>query len=105
MPTDRISQLLVDMHGWDAGELETALLRLNAAARTGFSVLQSTSLDSARNRRQLKQGESSDYLELMRTKVRRASIEVLENTGHFIQLEQPERVSDVIIKRFDRQTL
>jgi len=90
----------VDMHGWDAGELETALLRLNAAARTGFSVLQSTSLDSARNRRQLKQGESSDYLELLRTKVRRASIEVLENTGHFIQLEQPERVSDVVVKRF-----
>ena len=100
MPTGRVSQLLVDMHGWDAGELENSLLRLNAAARTGFSVLQSTSLDSARKRRNMRPGESSDYLDLLRTKVRRASIEVLENTGHFIQLEHPERVSKVIIKRF-----
>ena len=100
MPTSRVSQLLVDMHGWDAGELEHALLRLNAAARTGFSVLQSTWLDGSRNRRNMNQGESSDYLDLLRTKVRRASIEVLENTGHFIQLEHPERVGDVIVKRF-----
>jgi len=100
MPTGRVSQLLVDMHGWDAGELENSLLRLNAASRTGFSVLQSTWLDGSRNRRNMTQGGGSDYLELLRTKVRRASIEVLEDTGHFLQLEHPQRVSDVIVKRF-----
>ncbi len=77
---------------WDAAQVEGAL----AAVRAPLLVIQSTTLDADRKRVPLKAGETTPWLDLVRSRVPQARIEVIPGIWHFAQIEAPERVNALI---------
>jgi len=78
---------------WDAGTLEPAL----AAVRAPVLVIQTTTRDAHTGKRgPLKPGQSTPWLELLKERLKDVRIEILPDTGHFAQLEAPERVNRLI---------
>lgn len=79
-----------DVARWDAGKMDAAL----AAVKAPVLVIQSTTRSPA-GRTALKPGESSPYLDLMRTALKNPRIEVVP-AGHFAMLEEAPRVNGLI---------
>ena len=90
MPQAVLTEMLADIQAWDAASMTHSLQRLNAATHTRFYVLQSTLIDGSRRRRPMQPSDTYEYLDLLSKTVKRTRIEILANTGHFIQLEAPE---------------
>ncbi len=96
-PADIGAALWARMAGWDAAEMDGAL----AAVRCPMLVIQSTTRDPKTLRRApLRAGESSPWLDLLKERIKDLKIEVLPATGHFAQLEAPERVNALIAAFF-----
>jgi pimeloyl-ACP methyl ester carboxylesterase len=78
---------------WDAGMLETAI----AAARAPVLVIQTTARDPQSGKRApLKAGQSSPWLDFLKSNLPGVRIEILPGLGHFPQLEAPGRVNRLI---------
>ncbi|HYO03436.1 MAG TPA: alpha/beta fold hydrolase [Mycobacterium sp.] len=84
--------LLTDLAGWDACEVESAL----DAVRVPLLAIQSTTMDSARERVSLRPGQRSSWLDLVRAHVPQAAIEMLPGTSHFPQIELADEVTALI---------
>ena len=80
------------MARWDAAEMDGAF----AAVRRPLMVIQTTTRNAELKRTPLKAGESSPWLDYVKSKVPRARIEILPGLGHFPQLEAPGRVNQLI---------
>jgi len=80
------------MARWDAAVLETAL----TAVRAPVLVIQTTTRNERGERGPLQAGQSSPYLDLLKSKIPGVKTEVLPGLGHFPQLEAPERVNALI---------
>jgi pimeloyl-ACP methyl ester carboxylesterase len=80
------------MARWDASRLEDTL----AGLRAPLLVIQSTTIGAERKRVALKPGETTPWLDLVRTRVPRARIEVVPGVGHFAQIESPDRVNALL---------
>ena len=78
------------MQRWDAGEMEAAL----AAVRVPLLAIQSTKRDAQLKRSPMKPRDSSPWVELL--KAYGARVEIIPRTGHFTQLEAPQRVNQLI---------
>jgi pimeloyl-ACP methyl ester carboxylesterase len=91
MPAETGIALWTNMVRWDATQLEAAL----AALRAPLMAIQSTWINAERKRLPLQTGTRSPWLDLLRSKVPHARIEVIPG-GHFTQLEAPERVNQLI---------
>jgi pimeloyl-ACP methyl ester carboxylesterase len=92
LPTEIGAALFPAMVRWDAAQLEGAL----AAVRVPLLVIQSTTLNADRKRVPLKAGETTPWLDLVRSRAPQARIEVIPEIGHFAQIEAPERVNALI---------
>jgi pimeloyl-ACP methyl ester carboxylesterase len=91
--TQRIGAVLwTRMARWDAAEMDRAF----AAVRAPLMVIQTTTRNAALKRTPLKAGDSSPWLDYVRSKIPGARIEILPGLGHFPQLEAPERVNRLI---------
>jgi len=97
MPQAVLTELFAEIQAWDAASMTQSLQRLNAATHTRFYVLQSTLVDGSRRRRPIQPQDNYPYLDLLSKTVRRARIEILGNTGHFIQLESPESIVNKLL--------
>ena len=84
--------LFLDIVRWDAAELDAAL----AAVRAPLMAIQSTAMSPERKRVTLRAGDSSPWLELLRSRVPGARVEVIPQVGHFTQIEAPGEVSRLI---------
>jgi pimeloyl-ACP methyl ester carboxylesterase len=91
--------LLADLAGWDAAEAVKAL----AAVRVPLLAIQSTTMDSVRERLPLQPGRNSPWLDLIRAEVPTAIIAELFGSGHFPQIEQAEEVSAAIAQFVRRE--
>ena len=80
------------MARWDAAEMDAAL----AAVRAPLLAIQSTTRDANLRRSPLRAGQSSPYLDLIRSKVAGARIAVVPDTGHFTQIEAADEVNRLI---------
>jgi pimeloyl-ACP methyl ester carboxylesterase len=80
------------MARWDAAQMDAAF----AAVRAPLMVIQTTTRNAELKRTPLKAGESSPWLDYVRSKVPSARIEILPGLGHFPQLEAPQRVNQLI---------
>ena len=80
------------MSRWDAGEMDAAL----DAVRVPLMVIQSTYLNAQRKRVAIEPGQTTPWLDLVRARVRGARIEWITGTGHFPQLEAPDRVNALL---------
>jgi pimeloyl-ACP methyl ester carboxylesterase len=90
MPAETGIALWTNMVRWDATQLDAAL----AALRAPLMVIQSTWINPQRKRLPLKEGQSSPWLELLKTKT--SNIQIIPGVGHFTQLEAPGRVNQLI---------
>jgi len=80
------------MARWDAAYMDAAL----DAVRAPLLAIQSTTRDAKLGRSPLKAGQSTPYLDLIRSKVPSARIQVLAGVGHFAQIEAPDEVNRLI---------
>ena len=78
-------KMLLDLHRYDVTRWTAAL----GCLRVPVLALQTTYANEKRERTSLRQGQSSPYLDMLRTAVPGATVEIIEDTGHFPQLEQP----------------
>jgi pimeloyl-ACP methyl ester carboxylesterase len=90
MPAETGIALWTAMVRWDATQLESAL----AALRAPLMAIQSTWINAERKRLPLREGQSSPWLDLLRTRASR--IHVVPGVGHFPQLEAPGHVNQLI---------
>jgi pimeloyl-ACP methyl ester carboxylesterase len=84
------AELWPRMARWDAASMEGAL----EAARGRILAIQSTKRDAQLKRSPMKPGDSSPWVELL--KAYGARVEIIPDTGHFTQLEAPQRVNQLI---------
>jgi len=78
------------MARWDAIQMESAL----EAVRGRILAIQSTTRGADLKRAPMKPGDTNPYLETV--KRYGAKVEIVPDTGHFTQLEAPERVNRLI---------
>jgi len=78
------------MARWDADAMDAAF----GALRAPVLAIQSTTRNAQLQRTPLKPGDTSPWLDYLRS--RGARIEIVPDTGHFTQLEAPERVNRLI---------
>ena len=84
------AELWPRMARWDAAMVESAL----ATVRGRILAIQSTTRGADLKRSPMKPGETSPWLELLKSYG--ARIEIVPDTGHFTQLEAPQRVNQLI---------
>jgi pimeloyl-ACP methyl ester carboxylesterase len=84
--------LFADIGRWDSENLDTVLGKLHVP----LMVVQTTYQDEKRQRRSLAKGQSSPFLDYVRSKVPAARIEVIPDIGHFPQLEAPEALNGLL---------
>jgi len=75
---------------WDAGSMGAAL----AALRAPVLAIQSTTRNAQLQRAPLKPGDTSPWIDYLRS--RGARVEIVPDTGHFTQLEAAEAVNRLI---------
>lgn len=78
------------MARWDAQSMDAAC----DAVRAPLLVIQTTTRDAGLRRAPLKIGQTSPWLDYVKGKG--ARIEIVPDTGHFPQLERPDRVNQLI---------
>jgi pimeloyl-ACP methyl ester carboxylesterase len=88
LPASVGAALFPRMARWDAENMERAL----AAVKVPLLVIQSTSFNAERKRVALKAGESSPWLDMVRSNAPQAQVEIIPGVGHFPQLEVPQEV-------------
>lgn len=89
------------MREWDLGRADAAFAAL--AGTVQVLAVQSTYHDLANSRRSLRAGErSSPYLDFVREAVPQTEVAVLPDTGHFIMLERPGIVAELILNFAER---
>jgi len=92
LPAETGAALWARMVRWDAAHMDEAL----AAVHAPLMVIQSTTIDHNRQRRSLRAGQSTQWLELVREKVPGARIEVIPGAGHFTQLDAADEVNRLL---------
>ena len=84
--------LIPRMVGWDARYSESAL----SSVRVPLMVVQSTTMNAERVRVALSPGDSSPWLDLVRSRAPGARIEIIPGVGHFPQLDVPAQVNALL---------
>ena len=84
------AELWPRMARWDLASMEGAL----AAVRGRILAIQSTTRNAQLQRSPMKPGDTSPWLDLLKSYG--ARIEIIPDTGHFTQLEAPDQVNRLI---------
>ena len=92
LPEDFGRALFLDIVRWDAAELDSAL----AKVKVPLLAIQSTAMNEQRRRVTMKAGDTSPWLELLKTRVHNSRAQVIPGVGHFTMIEAAEEVSRLI---------
>ena len=92
------SQLLPALVAYDGAPFEAAY----GAVRVPMLVVQSTWTDPERRRVPLHQGQNTPYFDDLRRLVGDLTIEIVENVGHFPQIERASDVDGAIARFLER---
>lgn len=84
--------MMLDMQRYDAWRLTASYGCLTMPVM----AIQTTYSNEKRERKSLQIGQSTPYLEMLRGAAPSARIEVIEETGHFPQLEEPARTNALL---------
>lgn len=92
LPRDIGERLMLSMLRYDVDQLSGAL----ASLRVPTLVVQTTYSNEKRERRSMRRGQDTPYLQFVRKHVPHARIEIIEDTGHFPQLDEPARLNALL---------
>jgi pimeloyl-ACP methyl ester carboxylesterase len=84
LPRSLGEMLLLDMLRYDGGRLTTSLADL----RVPVMAVQTTYSNEQRERRPMSKGKTTPYLDMLRAAIPTARIEIIEDTGHFPQIDE-----------------
>lgn len=85
-------KMLADMQRYDVGRLSGSL----ACLRVPVMALQATYNNDKRERRTMHAGQTSPYLDMLRTNVPSARVEIIPDTGHFPQFDAAAQTNALI---------
>ncbi len=85
-------KMLTDLLRYDVGRLAGSL----ASLRVPVMAVQSTYSNEKRERRPLRAGQATPYLDMLRANVPPVRVEIIADTGHFPQLDESERTNALI---------
>ncbi len=85
-------RMLNDLLRYDVARLSSSLASLGVPVM----ALQTTYSNEKRQRQSLDAGQSTPYLDMLRSRVARVRIEIIPKTGHFPQLDEAERTNRLI---------
>ena len=88
-------KMMLDLQRYDVGRLTASL----ASLRVPVMALQATYANEKRERRTMREGQTTPYLDMLRASVPSARIEIIADTGHFPQLDASAQ-TNVLIDRF-----
>jgi pimeloyl-ACP methyl ester carboxylesterase len=92
LPLEVGEKMLTDMQRYDVFRLPASL----ACLRIPVMALQATYSNEKRERRPMHAGQTTPYLDMVRAQVPTARTEIIPDTGHFPQLDEPERTNALI---------
>ncbi len=92
LPKDVGEKMLTDMPRYDTLRLEASL----GCLLVPVMALQTTSRDSNGQRASLRRGQTTPYLEMLRARVPGVRIDIVEDAGHFPQLDEPAQTNAAI---------
>jgi pimeloyl-ACP methyl ester carboxylesterase len=92
LPVDIGLALFPRISRWDAQHMNAAL----AAVRVPLMVIQSTYMGPTLKRESLQPGQSSLWLDRVRTYAPNAQIEIVLGAGHFVHMEVAEQVNALL---------
>ena len=92
LPRDIGERLMLEMLRYDVEHLSTAL----ASLQVPTLIVQTTYSNERRERRSMRQGQDTPYLRFVRDTVPHARVEIIEDTGHFPQLDEPARLNALL---------
>jgi pimeloyl-ACP methyl ester carboxylesterase len=92
LPLEVGEKMLTDMQRYDVFRLPASL----ACLRIPVMALQTTYSNEKRERRPMHAGQTTPYLDMVRAQVPTARTEIIPDTGHFPQLDEPERTNALI---------
>jgi pimeloyl-ACP methyl ester carboxylesterase len=84
LPRSLGEKLLLDMTRYDVSRLTTSLADL----RVPVVAVQTTYSNEQRERRPMRKGQTTPYLEMLRARIPSVRIEIIEDTGHFPQIDE-----------------
>ncbi len=85
-------KMMTDLQRYDAGRLTSSLTSL----RVPVLALQATYTNEKRERRTMRKGQTTPYLDMLRASVPSARIEIIADTGHFPQLDESAQTNALI---------
>lgn len=85
-------KMLTDLQRYDVGRLDSAL----AGLRVPVLAVQTTFSNERRERRTMKPGQTTPYLDMLRARVPSVRIEIIPDTGHFPLLDEAARTNAAI---------
>ena len=85
-------KLLLDLVRYDSVRLVISLASLSLPVM----AVQSTYSNEQRERQSMTKGKATPYLNMLRTKVPSARIEIIPNTGHFPQIDNTTQVNGLL---------
>ncbi len=85
-------KLLTDLLRYDTTRLAASL----AGLRLPVMAVQATFSNEKRERATLRRGQTTPYLDLLRATIPSVRTEIIEDTGHFPQLDEPARTNALI---------
>lgn len=92
MPERIAGDLFPHIGKWDAEKFD----EIFAKTRVPLMAVQTTYMTAAGQRESMKKGQASPYLDDVRRHVPGARIEIIENAGHFPQIEQPAELNALL---------
>ncbi len=85
-------KMMTDMLRYDVGRLTGSL----ACVRVPVMAIQTTFSNAKRERTTMRKGQTTPYLDMLRAAVPSARVEIIENTGHFPQLDESAQTNALI---------
>jgi pimeloyl-ACP methyl ester carboxylesterase len=92
LPRSIGEKVITDLQRYDVGRLASSL----ASLRVPLMAVQATYTNEKRERRSMTKGQTTPYLDMLRAAVPSARIEIIEDTGHFPQLDESARTNALI---------
>lgn len=85
-------KMMLDLLRYDVTRFSTSLTDL----RVPLSAIQATYSNERRERRPLSKGQNTPFLDMLRSRIPSVRIEIIADTGHFPQIDEPAQVNALL---------
>jgi pimeloyl-ACP methyl ester carboxylesterase len=92
LPREIGEKVLLDLVRYDVGRLPTAIGNL----RVPVMAIQTTYSNERRERRPMIKGQTTPYLDMLRSRIPSVRVEIIPDTGHFPQIDESARINALI---------